>query len=204
MSLRQTVLDVIASNPGIASSAIKVAVEAAGLHRASVSKTLFELTQKKHIVRRRRNKAFHYRLKGILPIEHSDQETGEFANSDPLPWSGEDLPPVGMVCVVKSPGYSNKRFDRFIGQEVEVIAHDKIGSDAVAVFKMEIGLDEYDYHSMIAGCFETVKTPEQIAAEERDTAIEQMILVDEKGSLSRTHFCGLLYDAGYRLIKEAP
>lgn len=35
-------------------------------------------------------------------------------------------------------------------------------------------------------------------AEQRAAAIEQMILVDENGSLSRTHFCGLLYDAGYR------
>lgn len=46
-------------------------------------------------------------------------------------------------------------------------------------------------------------TPEQIAASARDAAIEQMIQVDPKGSLSRTYFCGLLYDAGYRK-KESP
>lgn len=46
--------------------------------------------------------------------------------------------------------------------------------------------------------FRPIRTQEQIAAEEREKAIEEMILLDEKGSLSRTHFCGLLYDVSYR------
>lgn len=50
----------------------------------------------------------------------------------------------------------------------------------------------------IVECIKPARTAEQVAAEEREKAIEEMILLDEKGSLSRTHFCGLLYDANYR------
>lgn len=53
---------------------------------------------------------------------------------------------------------------------------------------------------LVDGSFESMieRPSEGEIAKQRAAAIEQMILVDEKGSLSRTHFCGLLYDAGYR------
>lgn len=102
--------------------------------------------------------------------------------SDDVEWAGEGLPPVGTHVVVHDDGslvYGH-------GESGEVLAH----VEGCAVIRMSYGL----------GCFlpRCLRTPEQIAAEERAAAIEKMIMIDEKGSLSRTHFCGLLYDAGYR------
>lgn len=93
------------------------------------------------------------------------------AKSDP--WNGEGLPPVGTWCQVKSPGYKNQRFDRFVGERVFIVAHDVVDADPVAVFRMELSQHEVDYHALIAKCFEPEKTPEQIEAAERAAIAKQ-------------------------------
>lgn len=124
-------------------------------------------------------------------------------NSDPA-WVGIGLPPVGTVCEVVSPGYSNDRFDRFVGQLVTIVAHDVIDAEPVAVFRMSVNgqVDEQEYHAMVAKCFRPARTPEQIAAEERDKAIAEMVDAlgcDPEASKTGEFIrCGLLYDAGYR------
>jgi len=121
---------------------------------------------------------------------------------EPIGWTGEGLPPVGAVCEVVSPGYSNDRFDRFIGQTVTVIAHDVIDADPVAVFRMPVDgqIDEQDYHALVKQCFRPIRTPEQIAAEERTKTIDDMVKalgIDSPGTADYIR-CGLIYDAGYR------
>lgn len=120
--------------------------------------------------------------------------------SDAPAWSGEGLPPVGAWCLVKSPGYKNSRFDRFVGKRVFIVAHDRIDGDPVAVFRMALSHDEFDYHALITTCFEPEKTPEQTAAEEREKAIEEMAETARKAAGFGINLADMeaLYDAGYR------
>jgi len=82
-------------------------------------------------------------------------------------WNGEGLPPVGIDVEVFA-DYSHPRFDRFIGRQVHIVAHDVINGDPVAVFRMPIDGDdtEQDFHAMGAKSFRPIRTPEQIAEEE--------------------------------------
>lgn len=119
----------------------------------------------------------------------------------PSVWTGEGLPPVGTFCEVVSPGYRNDRFERFIGQAVTVIAHDVIDDDPVAVFRMPVDgqVDEQDYHALVAKCFRPIRTPEQIAADERAANIEAMRAdIGWKAPYLGPCPVALLYDAGYR------
>lgn len=128
------------------------------------------------------------------------------AESSPA-WVGVGLPPIGIDVEVLSE-YSHPRFDRFIGQQVHIVAHDVINGDPVAVFRMPIDGDdaEQDYHAMVAKSFRPIRTPEQIAADERERQVKSMLdfdLLNPKadigvGMLSRKEFCEALYDAGYR------
>ncbi|MCW8159023.1 hypothetical protein D7243_22920 [Stutzerimonas stutzeri] len=100
-------------------------------------------------------------------------------------WTGEGLPPVGIACEVK-----NDIADSFDAVD-EVLAHTMINGSEAAVFK------RYDrvYYSF-AGDFRPIRTPEQIAAEEREKAIQELIQVTciSHGEAARIH------DAGYRKV----
>lgn len=104
-------------------------------------------------------------------------------------------PRIGIeVQIQKGPAvWLDKK--HWIGQQVTVIH----------IFKNQLNqklalveADDGECSCFIVECLVPIRTPEQVATEERSAAIEEMILIDEKGSLSRTYFCGLLYDAGYR------
>lgn len=102
----------------------------------------------------------------------------------PSTWTGEGLPPVGTVCEVCS--------DLDSWEVCTVLAHN--GSDVVFVDAKGIygGLDELRR-------FRVHRTPEQIAAEERDKAINDMVAISP---MLDKHFarkvCAALYDHGYR------
>lgn len=57
--------------------------------------------------------------------------------------------------------------------------------------------------------FRAVRTPEQIAADEREAAVEEMLLLDPYlpnttlGMMSRADFCRTLHDAGYRKVEPS-
>ncbi|MER1003272.1 hypothetical protein AAA597_29030 [Pseudomonas aeruginosa] len=105
------------------------------------------------------------------------------------PWDGQGLPPVGTGCEVK-----NDISDSWDAVD-EILAHTVIKGTAVAVFKRG---DHIAYSPKSA--FRPIRTPEQIAAEEREKAINQMIsdagYVDPK--IGTFVAMGNLYDAGYR------
>ncbi|SFP92801.1 hypothetical protein SAMN03159489_02207 [Pseudomonas sp. NFPP07] len=107
-------------------------------------------------------------------------------------WSGEGLPPVGTVC-------EHKRVHEW--QKVEVFAvKPNYNGSHTALFTYENGC--------WAGCaepsfFRPIRTPEQIAAEERKACIDRMvsILFEEKGDSTgplERGYCEALYNAGYR------
>ncbi|OWJ38026.1 hypothetical protein CJT42_01565 [Pseudomonas aeruginosa] len=102
----------------------------------------------------------------------------------PIPretWDGQGLPPVGVRVSVFDDGdlvYGH-------GESGEVIAH----VEDCAVIRMSYGL----------GCFtaKNLRTPEQIAAEEREKAVGDMAM-SIQGVPYQYPTLYALYDAGYR------
>ena len=106
----------------------------------------------------------------------------------PSPWSGEGLPPVGTVCEI-APPYRNH------GSKVRVLCHD----EGDAICRLIEGDELGDIRQYMASEVRPIRTPEQIAAEQKKVAIEQTIK-----DLKAVNGCGFysiaedLYDAGYR------
>ncbi|HEH7628060.1 TPA: hypothetical protein SHX75_003417 [Escherichia coli] len=75
-------------------------------------------------------------------------------------WDGEGLPPVGSTVTCVSPGYPHESFNRFIGNDVVIVAHDHVDSVDVAVFRMQTDDrgEEYAYHSLTANCFRQIRS----------------------------------------------
>lgn len=120
-------------------------------------------------------------------------ERYEYTNliAKPTEWNGECLPPVGSRAYVYDP---EGLLMYGAGEEGEVVAH----VENTAVIRMSYGL----------GCFTSkhLRTPEQIAAEERGNSIAGMKgvfdscsdeLMPTSSEYLETLF-GALYDAGYR------
>lgn len=101
-------------------------------------------------------------------------------------WSGEGLPPVGVVCMAN-------------GYQVVIVAHHCNGIHAIYAESEYDGLLYYGEPNE----FRHIRTPEQIEADERGAAVKDMMshiyaclpreCWDESGPA-----CFTLYDAGYR------
>lgn len=111
-------------------------------------------------------------------------------------WSGEGLPPVGTVCEAAIPHTSGPDNARsFIWIEGRVIAYHEIKGKTYAWFAEDDG-----FYPPGVFEFRPIRTPEQIAAEERDKAVDAMLMVSFEES-TRRHIFEALYDAGYRKAK---
>lgn len=97
-------------------------------------------------------------------------------------WSGEGLPPVGVDIEVLHELYG------WIGARV-------VGQDGeAAIVRTNDGYAGVFPHQM-----RPIRTPEQIAADEREAAIDAMVKAcPYPGSKSTRLDCAALYDAGYR------
>jgi len=100
------------------------------------------------------------------------------ARPDPATWNGEGLPPVGIRCI-------------FDGEEGEIVAHVR-GDFPLAIIQFSKG-----WEAGQADDFKPIRTPEQIAAEERDREVAKMLEVADIEN-SAFHICLSLYNAGYR------
>lgn len=103
-------------------------------------------------------------------------------------WSGEGLPPVGVVCEVK------------LQEEwslCEIIAHFQQPQAMVAAFTVAQFHGGKKLDSKIAECFRPIRTPEQIAADEREVAIQDISQIINK-NLANTMAAAAIYDSGYR------
>ncbi len=143
-----------------------------------------------------------------FPYGGGDPSCGSFHNSRrasfsyvtprPAPWTGEGLPPIGTVCDFA--GFNPEETmptDPRVGDQVTVIAHFMSGSFEVAAFTF-YAPPEFEYLQVAKGaygCFRPTRTPEQIAADEREAGITKMR--ELVGSLN-THPFSELWDAGYR------
>jgi len=116
-------------------------------------------------------------------------------------WSGEGLPPVGVVC-----GKCYNSPDEYYS--VKVLAHDSHYGEVV-IYRWVDGpldgeLDQSTMHlNMASGSnahwsFRPIRTPEQVAADEPDAAIKEIgDMITSVGPTFRDQ-AARLYDAGYR------
>ncbi|MFK0939835.1 hypothetical protein ACIUXF_07540 [Pseudomonas aeruginosa] len=111
------------------------------------------------------------------------------------PWDGQGLPPVGIECEtwhVCKPDDITVRKILFMGSSLVVMSDKLRGEVTGRLEKVQ---------------FRPLRTPEQIAAEEREKAIDSMLDLDPPhesgfGMTSRRQFCEILFDAGYRRQEE--
>lgn len=139
---------------------------------------------------------FFRKLKDGIWYSYADGDWIRFIDAEPetyIPikaepeWTGEGLPPVGMDCEWKG-------ITRNGWAKVSIIAHGKEEGDFVAIAQAE--------NEVVLGAsdrFRLIRTPEQIAAENRDAAIKEMQRL--VGSCNTFPFADL-YDYGYRLQVE--
>ena len=107
-------------------------------------------------------------------------------------WDGSGVPPVGMVCEYRldedSAWFKCKIMYVLSGSDHCFVAWcDHLGSDQILTFAS----NSYELQ------LRKIKTPEQIAAEERLHAIDEMIEL-VAGDSSFNEVMSILYDAGYR------
>lgn len=109
----------------------------------------------------------------------------ECAIERPAPWAGEGLPPVGEII------------EWLDGEYLPVIV---VGHHQGAV----VAVDEDDPRRVFIGkkpCYRPIRTPEQIAAEEREKEVNRMVATTSM--LDKTwarKVCESLYDSGYRKV----
>ena len=102
-------------------------------------------------------------------------------------WDSEDLPPVGAKCEVDHGG-------GVFWDIVTIIAH----HGEKAIYEDPHGSNKYLWG--LAGNFRPIKTSEQVAAEERESAITDIALIFGKDPtrIAIREKAGVLYDSGYR------
>ncbi len=157
--------------------------------------------------------ATHYRKDSALPwrmLEDGEwycwepDEENWIAISDPMPeqylpigdhpaaeWTGEGLPPAGTVCEAL-----NNTLDRPEWERCTILFMGKFK----AVYESE------SCHERVADVseswmisFRPLRTPEQIAAEEREKAIEEMARIGTMADTPKS-MAAKLYDAGCRMV----
>lgn len=123
------------------------------------------------------------------------RQTGEFlgdsdrltARQQPAPWNGTGLPPVGTVCEYKRNDVSYRQ--TWVKVTVKYIS--------LSLVVLEHFAGKNEFVEVKESCvFRPIRTPEQIAADERHEAIKEM----RDLSMGRMDIvgAGYLYDAGYR------
>lgn len=123
------------------------------------------------------------------------QETTECGSSiqefrrEQTPWNGEGLPPVGTVC---------EFYDATLHRWFEVVI--AYSSSWVVVVRGKCSDGEAVEISLRSESAELrpIRTPEQIAAEERKRIEEEIQRICTEGENSGVPFFVALYDAGYR------
>ena len=123
-------------------------------------------------------------------------------------WTGEGLPPVGAVCeFAGGTPCPEDPFDKDLkeGMKVTIIAHFKCGDFTLAAFTFDPenpdrGMVQVEQGNF--GCFRPIRTPDQIAAEERQKGIEELGNFLATNSTTPTPYlweaAQKIYDAGYR------
>ncbi|MFN1181075.1 hypothetical protein ACK0NM_03905 [Pseudomonas aeruginosa] len=110
--------------------------------------------------------------------------------AEPATWNGQGLPPVGTVCE-----YKYTHWPEYHQCEIRYIS-------AASLIVYDHGQEQY--YRTCDMLFRPLLTPEQIAAEEREKAISQMLGLYNSAywPMTSKQFCEVLFDAGYRRQEE--
>lgn len=121
-----------------------------------------------------------------------------------IEWTGEGLPPVGTVCELNRAMKftEGSRLDDFpAGTEVLVGGHANFYGSAV----VSVCVKNRNYTgTVIPECLRPIRTPEQIAAEERARDIAELksyIDLGAQSTIKTSEFAELLYSKGYRKLE---
>lgn len=107
-----------------------------------------------------------------------------------IEWKRGELPPVGTICE-HAPGGSSDNW-----YQVEIIEHRRF-NDAPYLCAVFVTHNDVSFSSHES--FRPIRTPEQIAAEDRERDIDAMVKsCPYPGSDFSRIDCAALYDAGYR------
>ena len=102
-------------------------------------------------------------------------------------WNGNGKPPIGIECELHHSTWAESHWEK------RVILY---AGDSYLV-TTEIGCDDERSSYIREMTFRPIKTAEQIAAEKRENAVNEM--VDSLNRYNSIHeACGMLYDCGYR------
>lgn len=124
-------------------------------------------------------------------------------------WNGPEdgLPPVGLTVEVFDDREPHFSYAMHIGQRVRIVAHDVLGEGddegtPVAVYAFNHPKGE-GYHALVAGKFRPIRTAEQLAAEERERGIKELLdwvrgqpVMEHRSPFP--HVWAAMYDAGLR------
>ena len=143
---------------------------------------------------------FYKLVKGVWHLIHGSVDLGVSAslyNGETKPsdlierpkkqeaWDGSGKPPIGIECEVRC---------NDVWSICKTLAYHQVSDTAVAVHFL-------DGSNSLFWCatFRPIKTAEQVAAEEREKAIEEMIRTTSDGITCMDRYdAELLYKAGYR------
>ncbi|MEV1466434.1 hypothetical protein ABZQ41_32240, partial [Pseudomonas aeruginosa] len=129
----------------------------------------------------------HKWINGILTCDVSADREATFEARPQEAWDGQGLPPVGTVCEVKH---------RDIGWvRCEIVAHKSFSCGGLTHAIAWIDENTLDQSQGLR--FRQLRTPEQIAAEEREKAVGDMAM-SIQGVPYQYPTLYALYDAGYR------
>ncbi|HEK1393460.1 TPA: hypothetical protein SMR00_005586 [Pseudomonas aeruginosa] len=114
------------------------------------------------------------------------------------PWDGQGLPPVGTLCEWHGPNSDGP--DGWVYTESNVVAYT---DDGLFICMQKPGC--WPVVQRIDNCeFRPIRTPEQIAAEERRKSILHLanLLIDSRGQCNEYSQAEAIFDAGYRRQEE--
>ncbi|WP_110970836.1 hypothetical protein [Pseudomonas huaxiensis] len=146
---------------------------------------------------------------GTSDTRHNHKRgTVEYITPRPDRWDGEGMPPIGSVCEFQGDcaACSSDPWHRDLqdGVQCTVIAHFKSKSLEIVAFTFESADGNTQVEQSLPGALRPARTPEQIAAEEREQEVNRMVAAVQmldKGWARKV--CYSLYDANYRK-QEAP
>lgn len=120
------------------------------------------------------------------------------ARAERIPvWNGEGLPPAGLDVEIKRGNCTWIDGDEWqIGKTATVMASFLNSRD---IEMASVQFPGGHCECILARCLSTIRTAEQVAAEDREKAVFEIahILIDNRNGSSEYHQAGLIYDAGY-------
>ncbi|MCG6540216.1 hypothetical protein MCB86_09025 [Pseudomonas sp. KSR10] len=124
---------------------------------------------------------------GPYPFGDGNAAIGEihFQQHRPAPWSGEGLPPVGTVCEAWHNG------------SAQGVVEVRYAGDCMVLWNVKLKHEQCSVAENYS--FRPIRTPEQIAAEEREKAVDA-IQDDLSLSPECRYIAKRVYEAGYRKV----